>query len=176
MLRVRLVSLLVLLAACTPRRAPEGTEEPPQVVLHGARLESFEGDRLALSGKAERVTYQRSGGDVTALDAVLYLPARVGDRGSAGGHTEVRAARLDVSMPTKQVTGTGGVTVRTPDGTVARAPSGTYDANAKQVRGTEGVTLKGRDFSTRSDVFQLSLADGTFTFEGSVETVLGEAQ
>lgn len=180
MLRPCLASLLALLSACGPRPASEATEEPAQVVLHGARLQSFEGEQLVLSGQAERVTYWRIGGDVTASNAVLRMPAKVG-RGSGaaprqGGQTEIRAPRLDVSMASRVVTGTGGVEVRTPEGAVARAPSGTYDASAQRVRGTEGVTLKGPDYAVRADGFQLSLSDGTFTFEGSVQTVLGAAQ
>lgn len=152
------------------------------MVLHGARLQSFEGDRLVLSGQAQQVTYWRIGGDVTATNAVLRLPAKVGGGGGDRpaprqvGQTEIRAPRLDVSMAARVVTGTGGVEVRTPEGAVARAPSGTYDANAQSVRGTEGVTLKGPDYAVRADGFQLSLSDGTFTFEGSVQTVLGAAQ
>lgn len=150
------------------------------MVLHGARLQSFEGERLVLSGNAEQVTYWRIGGDVTASNAVLRMPAKVGGGPTPatrqGGQTEIRAPRLDVSMAARVVTGTGGIEVRTPEGGVARAPSGTYDAGAQRVRGTEGVTLRGPDYSVRADGFQLSLSDGTFTFEGSVQTVLGASQ
>ena len=180
MLRTCFASLAALLTACGPRPTSEATEEPPQVVLHGARLQSFEGERLTLSGTAEQLTYWRIGGDVTATNAVLRMPARsAGGPPPAprkGGQTEIRAPRLDVSMASRVVTGTGGIEVRTPEGSVARAPSGTYDANAQRVRGTEGVTLKGPDYEVRADGFQLSLSDGTFTFEGSVQTVLGAAQ
>jgi lipopolysaccharide export system protein LptC len=179
-LRPCLASLLALLAACGPRPTSETAEEPPQVVLHGARLQSFEGERPVLTGTAERLTYWRIGGDVTATNAVLRMPARTGGgprpASSQGGQTEIRAPRLDVSMASRVVTGTGGVEVRTPEGGVARAPTGTYDANAQRVRGTEGVMLTGPDYSVRADGFQLSLSDGTFTFEGSVQTVLGASQ
>lgn len=177
MSRPCLLSLLALLAACAPRPPSESAGEQPQVVLHGARLQSFEGEQLALEGVAERVTYQRFGGDVVATDAVLQVPAKAGKgQGSAprqAGRTEIRAPRLDVAMATRVVTGSGGVVVRTPAGEEARAPSGTYDANTQRVRGSEGVALRGPDYSVRAEGFELSLADGTFSFEGSVRTVLG---
>lgn len=180
MSRVCLVSLLALLAACGPRKASEGPEDPPQVVLHGARLRSYEGEQLAMSGEAASVTYQRFGGDVTATDVVLRLPAKAGGGAQPtrrqSGETQILAPRMDVNMQARQLVGSGGVEVRTPDGAVGRAPRGTYDAGEQRVRGLEGVTLKGPDYSVRADSFQLSLADGTFSFEGSVQTVLGATQ
>jgi lipopolysaccharide export system protein LptC len=178
--RALLASLLVLLTACGARKPQEGPEDPPQVVLHGARLQSYEGEELAMTGQASTVTYQRFGGDLMATDVVLRLPAKAGGGEQPArrqsGETEIRAPRMDVNMQARQLVGSGGVEVRTPDGAVGQAPRGTYDAGEQRVRGLDGVTLRGPDYSVRADSFQLSLEDGTFSFEGSVKTVLGATQ
>jgi lipopolysaccharide export system protein LptC len=59
---------------------------------------------------------------------------------------------------------------------VARTPRLSYDATTRQAKGNEGVTVTGPDYRMRADRFQLSFPDETFTFEGSVETVLGAAE
>ncbi|MCP3144205.1 LPS export ABC transporter periplasmic protein LptC [Pyxidicoccus xibeiensis] len=168
----------MLLAACTPRRAAEGQQEqepPPQVVLYGARLESYEGERLTLSGTAERLTYQRAGGDVQGTNATLKVPPGQDARGGSGG-VEVSAPNMEGSLASKQLVGSGGVVIRTGEGMVARTPRLTYDANTGQANGNEGVTVTGADYRMRADRFELSLPDETYTFDGSVETVLGAAE
>lgn len=171
---------LLAAASCTPTRAPEGAAEPPpQVVLYGARLESYEGEALTLSGTAERLTYQRAGGDVQATRATLKVPPGQAAGGSPAGGTgglEVSAPNMEGSLASKQLVASGGVVVRTGEGMVARTPRLTYDANTGQARGNEGVELQGPDYRLRADRFQLSFPDETFTFEGSVQTVLGAGQ
>jgi lipopolysaccharide export system protein LptC len=178
--RLLLSSLLVLLAACGPRREQAGaSESPPQVVLHGVELQSFEGDQLVLSGRAERLTYQRSEGAVTATNTLLRLPGRQGlQRAPSGprGGMEIRAPQMEGSLASRQLTGSGGVVIRTADGAVARTPRATYDAPVQHARGREGVAVQGPDYALRADSFDVSLADGTFTFEGSTQTVVGGAK
>ncbi|SEN13045.1 lipopolysaccharide export system protein LptC [Stigmatella aurantiaca] len=169
--------LLLLATACGAPPAAQGpASEPPQVVLTGVQLQSYEAERLVLSGRAERMTYQRSEGLFTATDAVLRFPAPSGARPSPEGGTEVRAPLMEGSLSTRQLEASGGVVLRSPEGVVARAPRATYDAPAQTVRGREGVAAQGQDYSLRADAFSMSLPEGTFTFEGSVETVVGGAQ
>jgi lipopolysaccharide export system protein LptC len=171
--------LLLLAAACGRPPAASSTEptaEPPQVSLRGVELQSYEAERLVLSGRAERMTYQRSEGQFTATDTVLRFPSPPGARPSPEGGTEVRAPLMEGSLSTRQLEASGGVVLRNPEGVVARAPRATYDAPAATVRGREGVAAHGQDYSLRADAFSLSLPEGTFTFEGSVETVVGGAQ
>lgn len=178
---VSLLAACLLAGACSPRRSAEGPAEqpPPQVVLHGARLMSYEGERLTLSGRAEQLTYTRSGGDVQALNATLRIPP-----GSAAeGMSVATAAGMDVSAPnmegslaSKQLVASGGVVVRTGEGMVVNTPRLTYDAQEKGARGNEGVQVRGPGYTLRADRFGLSFPEETFTFEGSVETVLGAAE
>lgn len=67
------------------------------------------------------------------------------------------------------------VVVRTGEGLVANTPRLTYNADSRQAHGEEGVTMKGPDYQMRADRFTLSAADQTFTFEGTVQAVLGGA-
>jgi lipopolysaccharide export system protein LptC len=181
--RLLLSSLLLssLLAACGPRHESTATSEaPPQVVLHGVQIQSFEGDQLVLAGRAERLTYQRTEGAVAATDTVLRIPSRraTEQRAPSGprGGMEIRAPLMEGSLSSRQLTASGGVVIRTAEGMVARTPRATYDAPARRARGKDGVAVQGPDYGLRADSFDLSFVDGTFTFEGSTQTVVGGAQ
>ncbi|QSQ20190.1 LPS export ABC transporter periplasmic protein LptC [Pyxidicoccus parkwayensis] len=172
---------VLLLSACTPRPREAGGEEqpPPQVVLYGARMESYQGETLTLSGTAERLTYQRAGGDVQGTRAVLKVPPGQGvSKGPAGtsGGMVVSAPNMEGNLASKQLVASGGAVIRTGEGMVIETPRLTYDANTAQARGNEGVTVKGPDYRLRADRFEVSTQDETFIFEGSVETELGAAE
>ncbi|NBD07503.1 MULTISPECIES: hypothetical protein [Corallococcus] len=179
--RLLALSFLGLLAtACGPRRsAPGAASEPlPDVVLEGAHLRSFEGDRLQVSGTAARVLYRRAGGEVQATDVVVRLPPGPGGQGSPptlSDGTTIAAPNMDGSLASRRWVGTGGVVVRTDVGMVANTPRLTYDADVRRAHGEEGVTMKGPDYQMRADRFELSAQDQTFTFDGTVEAVLGGA-
>ncbi|RKH50762.1 hypothetical protein D7X55_22850 [Corallococcus sp. AB049A] len=176
--RLLALSFLGLLAtACAPRRpAPGAANEPrPDVVLEGARLRSYEGDTLQVSGTAARVNYRRAGGEVQATDVVVTLPPGKGSPPSQQAGTTIRAPNMDGSLASKTWVGTGGVVVKTGEGLVANTPRLTYDSTARLAHGEEGVTMKGPDYQMRADRFTLSAADQTFTFEGTVQAVLGGA-
>jgi lipopolysaccharide export system protein LptC len=182
MLPSLLAVVVALLAACGSRQGsngPAGGEPPPQVVLHGVQLQAFEGEKLVLAGRAERLTYQRSEGAMTATNSLLRLPGRRDtERAPSGprGGMEIRAPVMEGSLSSRQLVASGGVVIRTADGMVGRAPRATYDAPAQAARGREGVAVQGPDYALRADSFDLSFPDGTFTFEGSVQTVVGGAK
>ncbi|NPD23421.1 hypothetical protein D7Y27_05080 [Corallococcus sp. AB004] len=179
--RLLALSFLGLLAtACAPRRpAPGASNEPrPDVVLEGAHLRSYEGDTLQVSGTASRVLYRRAGGEVQATEVVVRLPPGKGAQGSPGASradTIITAPNMDGSLASKRWVGSGGVVVQTAEGLVANTPRLTYDADARRAHGDEGVTMRGPDYQMRADRFTLSSADQTFTFEGTVQAVLGGA-
>jgi len=178
--RTLVASLAACLAACSSRRPGEGAEQepPPQVVLHGARLSTYEGEALTLSGHAERLTYQRTGGDARAFNATLRVPPGAPGGGGVGASKglEVSAPNMEGLQSSKELVASGGVVVRSGEGLVVHTPRLTYDANAKSARGNEGVSIQGPGYNLRSDRFELSFPDETFTFEGSVETVLGAVE
>jgi lipopolysaccharide export system protein LptC len=145
------------------------------------QLQSFEGDQLTMAGRAERLTYQRSEGAVTATNALVRMPSRRDTAPAAPspmprGGVEIRAPRMEGSLASRQLVASGGVVIRSSDGLVARTPRGTFDAAAKTVRGREGVVIQGPDYAQRADRFEMSFPEGTFTFEGSAETVVGGAK
>ena len=184
MSRLSIASLaaLLLAAACSPRPPRGGAQQeepPPQVVLYGARLKSYQGEQLTLSGTAERLTYQRAGGDVQGTNATLVVPpGRASERAPAGtsGGIRVSAPNMEGNLASKQLVGSGGVVIRTGEGMEARTPRLTYDASTQRANGNEGVTVTGPDYRLRADRFELSFPDETFIFAGSVETVLGAAE
>ena len=192
---VLLSSLLALLAACSPRPESGEASEPPAVVMHGVRLRSYEGSTLSMTGQAEQATYQRNG-DITATRATVRMlgegqgrtpPAPVG-KGARGknkgkgqdevppGGMLVRASLMEGNLGSRQLVASGDVEVRTSSGMVARTPRATYDGVQQSARGNEGVQVKGPDYGLTAKAFSLSLPDDQFTFEGSVETVLGAAR
>ena len=158
--------LLVLLAACASRSSAPETPQPPAVVMYGARLRSFEGGTLSLSGEAERATYERTG-ELVATRALLRVPGQV-----PADVTTVRAREIAGNAGTRQLVASGDVEVRTAAGMVARTPRAFYDGAAQSARGAEGVQVQGPDYRLSADTFLLSLPEGQFTFEGSVRTVL----
>jgi lipopolysaccharide export system protein LptC len=161
-----LLSLLALLAACTPKQAPEDSA-PPAVVMHGVRLRSYEGSTLSMTGQAEQATYQRNG-ELTATQATVRVPGKDAN----AGDTTVRAKLMEGSPGTRQLAASGDVEVRTSSGMVARTPRATYDGTQQLARGTEGVVVTGPNGRMRADTFTLSFPTGQFDFEGSVHTTL----
>lgn len=185
---VLLSSLLALLAACSPKPAAGDAAAPPAVVMHGVRLRSYEGDTLSMTGEAEQATYQRNG-DITATRATLHMldkgqtPGRTPGQAPAGGPkaharnkgeqaavppggTTVRAKLMEGNLGTRQLVASGDVEVRTATGVVARAPRATYDGAQQVVRGNEGVQVTGPAYRGHAESFSVSLADGTYAFEG----------
>jgi lipopolysaccharide export system protein LptC len=169
-----LSSLLALLAACMPKQSPGAASEPPAVVMQGVRLRSYDGSTLTMTGQAERATYHRSG-DLTATQATLHVLGKGQQQGQPEG-TTVRARLMEGNLGTRQMVASGDVEVRTASGMVARTPRATYDGVQQSARGNEGVQVKGPDYGLTAKAFSLSLPDDQFTFEGSVETVLGAAR
>ncbi|HEX8826250.1 MAG TPA: hypothetical protein VF794_40470 [Archangium sp.] len=171
---VLLSSLLAILAACAPKQAPGDASEPPAVVMRGVRLRSYDGSTLTLTGNAGQATYQRSG-DLTATQATLQVLGKDQGHGQTGD-TRVRARLMEGNVGTRQMVASGDVEVRTASGMVAHTPRATYDGARQSARGTEGIQVKGPDYGLTADTFSLSFPDDQFTFEGSVETVLGAAR
>ena len=172
--RLPLLPPLLLLAAacaCTPRapEAPEA-EEVPDVTLYGVRLQSFEGEKLAAAGHAERATYQRGTGNIVASQMVLRLPSRPGTPRASSHGLEVRALRLEGNLATRQAEASGGVVLRTSTGVVGRSQSAHMDGVTRNIRGQEPVTLQGPNYRHRADTFQLALDTEVFTFAGAVQS------
>jgi lipopolysaccharide export system protein LptC len=165
-----LLSLLALLAACTPKQAPEDSA-PPAVVMHGVRLRSYDGSTLSMTGEAEQATWQRTG-ELTATQATVRVPGKDAEAGQPGNETTVHAKLMEGSPGTRQLVASGDVEVRTSSGMVARTPRATYDGTQQLARGTEGVVVTAPHGRMRADTFTLSFPTGQFDFEGSVHTTI----
>lgn len=163
-------SLLAALVACAPQQESTEPAPPPAVVMHGVKLRSFEGDTVSMRGVAQRATYERSG-DITATQATLDIPGK-----SPHERTVVRAHTLEGNLGTRQLVASGDVEVRSASGMVAHTPRATYDAAKQTAHGTDGVQVEGPDYRLQAETFSVSLPEGSFTFEGSVHTVLERAR
>jgi lipopolysaccharide export system protein LptC len=138
--------------------------------MRGVRLRSFDGDTPSLSGQAREAAYERNG-ELTASHATLQVPGR-----TPADLTTVSAERMEGNVGTRHLVASGDVVVRTGAGLVARTPRATYDGTTQVAQGEEGVDVQAPDYRLRADTFSLSVPEGTFTFEGSVRTVLEGAR
>jgi lipopolysaccharide export system protein LptC len=165
----------LLLAACSQSRPAGEVPEKPQVVMHGAKLRSYEGSTLTLTGHAERATYQRSSGELVAHRATVHVLSEDPAQPSTVRFT-IRAPLMESTLGSRRLVASGGVELRGADGLVANTPRATYDAAEASVRGYEGVRADGPGYQLQADTFSLSLPEESFTFEGAVQTVLGAAR
>lgn len=157
------------LAACE-RTRPLDQAPAPQVTLHGVRLRYFQADRLVAQGRAAQVTYERSSGEVGASEAVLRFPSR-----RPSGGTEVRAARLEGSLATRQADGKDGVVIQAGGRLVARTERAHLDGQALEVTGAEPVMIEGPSLRLHAGGFHLWLQDERLELAGEVRGHLGEA-
>jgi lipopolysaccharide export system protein LptC len=165
----------LLLAACSPSRPAGDVPEKPQVVMYGAKLRSYEGNALTLTGHAERATYQRSSGELVAHRATALVLSEPPTSPPTVRFT-VRAPLMESHLGSRRMVASGGVELKGADGLVAHTPRATYDAAGASVWGHEGVRARGPDYQLQADTFSLFLPEQSFTFEGAVHTVLGAAR
>lgn len=167
-------TLLALLTACAPPPRSEKQEAPPQVTLIGARLQVFRGETLVAQGRSAKVTYLRNNGDVVAREALVKLPSARDPQGAASSTArgiELRAATLTGNLGTAQSVGTGGVQLRSADGTVGQTASASFDGKAKRASGTEPVRLTGKGgWTMDAQAFEFLLPEERFAFLGEVVT------
>lgn len=173
----RLLPILLVTVACARPEVPERDRpEPPQATLYGVRMEIFQGKRLLSSGRAAKVTYQRTTQDVVATEALLRFPAResgIRAPGGAASGLEVRTPTLLGNLGTRRAVAFDDVVGRTPQGLVGRTTRVHYDGRAGKAWGDEPASITGPGYYMRGDAFRADLALGDFEFEGNVESRLG---
>lgn len=165
---------LVALCACKPPPAPSGPSAPPQVTLIGARMSVFQGETLAASGRAAKLTYRRESGDVVANEALVQLPratATAEQRGKNAPGIELRAAEMTGNLGTRQSAASGGVQMKSADGTSGVTPSATFDGTVQKARGEEPIRLTGTTgWTLEASSFEFLLPEERFVFFGDVVT------
>lgn len=178
----RVVVLVLALGGCNLRgasgqRAPGEEPTPPEVTLYGVRMQHFRGEKLATSGRAAKLTYLRTTGELTAYEAFFRFPNRGGDGASGHGAAErgvdVRAPVVVGSLATKQARAEGGVYMRGADGMIAQTERVDLDGNAMVARGDTRARIESAGYTMSADRFTLDFIPEVFTFEGNVETELG---
>lgn len=169
---------LAAAVACTPASPIESTPAP-QVTLYGVRMQYFKGSQLHLMGRAARVTYQRSSGEVVASDALVRLPQTggapaAGQRAPASG-MEVRAGQMEGSMTSRKALASGGVVVRTRAGLLGRTESARFDGEGMEATGDQPVRVEGPGYAMDAAGFHFWFNDEQFEFVGGVRSRLGAA-
>lgn len=159
------------------QRVPSEEGTPPEVTLHGVRMQHFRGEKLATSGRAAKLTYVRTTGELTAYESLFRFPNRGGGkpsrRGAPDPAIDVRAPVVVGSLATKQARAEGGVYMRGADGMVAQTERVYLDGNAMVARGDTRARVETAGYTMSADGFTLEFVPEVFTFEGNVETELG---
>jgi hypothetical protein len=164
------------LFACAPENPVEMTPAP-QVTLTGVRMQYFKGSQLYLVGRAARVTYQRSSGEVVASEALLRLPQAggppaAGQRPSTAG-LEVRAGTMEGRMTSRKATASHGVLLRTRSGLEGRTESARFDGETMEAAGDQPVHVEGPGYAMDAAGFHFWFNDEQFEFVGGVRSRLG---
>lgn len=179
------VAAFVMLCAtlgsgCGPTKKAEVDEKlPPQVTLYGVRLHSWEGPELVSRGRAAKLTYDRASANFEAAEALVQFPAR-----RNGAHQtprqmksdlELRAPRAQGNLQSRQADGSGGVTVRSASGLVARTDAAHFDGLGLVVTGGTPVQLRGPGYALDANGFTFNFATEELLFDGDVRSRLGQA-
>lgn len=175
------VPLLALAAGCNlgggaGQRPPGDEPPPPEVTLYGVRMQHFRGEDLATSGRAAKLTYVRTTGELTAYESVFRFPNRGGQakgRAAPQPGIDVRAPVVVGSLSTRQARAEGGVYMRGADGMIAQTERVFFDGVAMVARGDSPARVETPGYTMSADTFTLDFVPEIFTFEGNVETALG---
>lgn len=169
----------MLAIAWGPSCAPPVDREPeprPEVVLHGVTLRAFQRDRLAAVGRAARLTYERGSSNADVAMGHLELPSRPRPGvPSKLGDLTIDAPRAEGNLASQRVEGSGGVTVRTGTGVVAKTERAAYDGPTQVASGEQRVEVQGPSYALEAHGFTLRSAEEDFEFGGPVRSGLGKA-
>lgn len=172
-LRIACFALAVTaaLSGCAGKPKADVADEklPPQVSLFGVRLQSWRGGELVSTGRAAKLTYDRSSGNFGAAESLLVFPS------SQVGEVEVRALEATGNLPTRQLSGTGGIVAKAENGLTAKTNSATFDGVGLVASGKERIAVDGPGYALDADAFTFYFVTEELIFEGNVESRLGQA-
>jgi len=172
------------MSGCKTQREQADVTPPPQVILYGARVSTFEGSKLVMSGRVAKLQYQRGAGAFSASEVFLRFPrdpkaispSETGsphDRfGKNAEWIEVRGPWMVGGTQDKTVEATDGVALRTADGMIATAQRGVYDGKTHTAEGKGAVEIEGPGYSAQGRAFFLNLDEDVLRLENNVETRL----
>lgn len=158
---MRLAAALLALAGCSLAE-PKDADPPPELILGGVHLRSYQGDRPSATGTAERLDYQRISGDFTAHEARLNVLG-------ADAGTLIQAPRFKGNLAGKVADAVGGVTLRSTAGLTGHTPSAHLDGHTRTAVGAEPVHVDGQSYTVDARDFVFSFPDQSFHFaDGTV--------
>ena len=142
-------------------------------MLPAQLAESFEKDKLASSGRAAKVTYDRVSADFVASEVHYRLPRRGEALTEAGGaDVELRAAGARGNLSHRRLEAFDGVTLKTGSGLKGRTQTAHYDGEFRKAHGSEQVELEAPTYRLTAKGFELRFDDEEFSFLGGVTTHL----
>jgi lipopolysaccharide export system protein LptC len=172
---------VVLISGCKTRRTEADPTPPPQVILYGARVNTYEGSKLVMTGRVAKLQYQRGAGAFSASEVFLRFPrdpkppsmtptSPAGpDRfGKDAEWIEVRAPWMVGGTQDKTVEATDGVALRTADGMIATAQRGMYDGKTNTAEGKGAVNIEGPGYAAKGQAFFLDLDEDVLRLDDNV--------
>ena len=172
------ILLLCGIAGAACQVAPPQDENlRPEVILTGARLQSYKGSERVATGRAAQVTYQRESADLFASEVLLRFPSRKDEPrgpGPAMGAVEVRAPVVVGNRLTRQADGKNGVIVRTGNGMIGRTESAHFEGTTMIATGKEAVSVDGPKYTLKAVGFILHLNEANYQFLNQVISRMGE--
>jgi lipopolysaccharide export system protein LptC len=181
---MREVSIVLVLASavgCSSPRSTAGVSAPPQVILYGARVHSFEGDRLVMTGRAAKLGYERGGGAFYASEVFMRfprereVPSSPRPFGVDPQWVEIRAPWMVGSQAHQTVEGTDGIAIRTSAGVVATAQRALYERGPNRATGRGVVEIEGPGYWSQGRSFVFDFGSDMLELEHEVETQIGSA-
>ena len=168
---------LALGLGCASKTPPREEAPPPspRVALYGVKVQSFQGSRLAMTGRAAQLTYDRRSGQVEAAE-VFSRFHRSEDAAGLGGNVGLRTPSITGNLADKQADAREGIVLQAANGQTGSARNGHYDGTRRLAHGEGPVELKGPVFSVTSRSYLIDFNEERFDFEGDVEALTGAAR
>lgn len=155
------------------RPAPDEQAPPPEVTLYGVRMQYFRGEVLNTAGRAAKLTYVRTTGELTAYESFFRFPSRDAPARPAEPGVDLRAPVVVGSLVDRQARAEGGVYMRRGELMVAQTERVFFDGVGMVARGDRRTRVESPGYVLSADQFVLDFGPEIFTFEGNVETELG---
>jgi lipopolysaccharide export system protein LptC len=149
---------------------------PPEVVLHGVRIRSYQGSAAVAVGDAARLTYDRASTGFEAHQSrVRFEDQGPGAQGPVLQGVQLSAHVLRGQLSSQRAQAHGQVTLRAGGGLVGRTEQAELDWATRTAQGTAPVQVDGPGYTLRSGGFAFDFGTEELRFVGEVQSRIGRA-
>ena len=134
---------------------------PPQVMLYGVHLTYFQGNEVAATGTADRLTYARQNSDFVSSNAWMHFP---GKRGNALAGMELKAPEVRGNLADKRADGIGGVAMQSNGGMTGHTERAHFDGQTMLLQGKDPISLQGPGYELDAQSFVFHCRESSFDF------------